>query len=190
MAISISYCSRAKLFVLTSLLLLTPISSASELALGSPAPGFSLADQQGQTRTLAEFRGKWMIIIFYTKDDTPDCPREICSFRDEIPHLQELGAEILGVNMDNSNRNKVFSEKHGLQFPLLSDPGGIVARRYHSLWGAGPFRIARRHTFVIDPEGKIAMTYFQVTPATHSLQVIHDLQALQQATFVQRGKES
>ena len=151
------------------------------MMVGSPAPDFSLVDQQGATRTLAGYRQRWLVLYFYPRDDTPGCTTEACQFRDDYLSVKQLGAEILGVSLDNRERHAAFAKKFSLPFPLLADTGGVVAKRYGAFWGLWPLRFARRHTFLIDPQGRIARIYRQVDPRTHSREIIADLKALQAA---------
>ncbi len=147
--------------------------------LGNPAPDFSLVDQNGETRTLANYRQRWVVLYFYPKDDTPGCTTEACKFRDDYAAVQRLGAEILGVSIDDRDSHATFSKKYSLPFPLLADTDGTVAKRYGALWGVWPLKFARRHTFLIDPQGRIARIYREVDPKTHSREVIADLKGLQ-----------
>lgn len=152
---------------------------AAELALDDPAPAFTLKDQAGQAHALADYRGHWLVLYFYPKDDTPGCTTEACSFRDDIPQLRALGVQILGVSVDDSESHARFAEKYHLPFPLLADTSGEVATAYDSLWSLGPLRFARRNTFIIDPQGRIAKIYRSVKPAGHSREIQHDIQELQ-----------
>ncbi len=149
------------------------------MTIGSPAPDFSLLDQNGSTRTLAGYRSRWVVLYFYPKDDTPGCTTEACRFRDDYAALQRLGAEILGVSVDHRDRHAAFAKKYSLPFPLLADTDGAVAKQYGALWGLWPLQFARRHTFLIDPQGNIARIYRNVNPETHSREVIADLKTLQ-----------
>lgn len=156
------------------------LAYAGELETGMMAPEFGLFDQLGKKQRLSEYRGRWVVLYFYPKNDTPGCTTEACNFRDDIFELRALGAEVLGVSLDSAESHARFAEKHGLPFPLLSDSRGDTARAYGALWSMGPVRFARRHTVIIDPDGRIAKVYRKVKPASHSAQVIADLKALQQ----------
>lgn len=159
-----------------ALLLGISCARAALPAPGAPAPEFSLADHSGKTRTLAEFRGKWVVLYFYPKDDTPGCTEEACNFRDDIFALDQLGAQVLGVSLDDSASHAQFAKKYSLPFPLLADPTGAVTRRYGAL--AEGSRYARRYTFLIDPAGKVAKVYTSVETSRHSAEVIGDLKRL------------
>lgn len=156
-------------------------SSAAEIKTGDAAPGFELIDQYRQPHRLADYRGKWLVLYFYPKDDTPGCTTEACQFRDDIYRIRELQAEVIGVSVDNTESHAKFAEKHGLPFPLLSDGDGTVAQSYGALFGLGPIKLAKRHTFIVNPEGRIAKIYREVNPADHSAEIIRDLETLQQS---------
>ena len=153
-------------------------AGAAGLKVGDPAPGFTLEDQDGSQRALEDYRGRWVVLYFYPRDDTPGCTTEACRFRDDVHRLRDLGVTVLGVSLDDTVSHQAFAEKYHLPFPLLSDPKGRVAKAYGSLFGLGPLRFARRHTFLIDPQGRIAKIYRDVDPKTHSEEVIADLKAL------------
>ena len=152
---------------------------ADELAVNSLAPKFTLIDQESKTHSLADYRGRWVILYFYPKDDTPGCTTEACNFRDDLPALRALNVQILGISLDDTKSHAQFAEKYKLPFPLLADTDGNVAHAYGSLWSIGPLRIAKRYTFVIDPEGRIAKIYRDVKPASHSRELQRDIKELQ-----------
>jgi len=157
------------------------VAVAAVPEVGQPAPDFSLPDQQGQPRRLSEWRGKWLVLYFYPKDDTPGCTTEACNFRDDWLQLQALGAEVVGISVDSSASHKVFAEKYRLPFPLLADAQGDVATRYGALSDWKLFKLARRHTFIVNPEGRIAKAYRSVDTARHSAEILNDLKQLRQA---------
>jgi peroxiredoxin Q/BCP len=159
-----------------ALLLGISCARAALPATGAPAPEFSLADHSGKTRTLAEFRGKWVVLYFYPKDDTPGCTEEACKFRDDIFALDQMGAQVVGVSLDDSASHAQFAKKYSLPFPLLADPSGAVTRSYGAL--AQGSRYAERYTFLIDPAGKVAKVYTSVATSRHSVEVIEDLKRL------------
>jgi len=154
---------------------------ADELAAGDAAPKFTLKDQESRTHTLADYRGHWVVLYFYPKDDTPGCTTEACNFRDDLPALRALNVQILGISLDDTRSHARFAEKYRLPFPLLADTEGDVARAYGALWSIGPLRLAKRYTFVINPEGRIAKIYHNVKPASHSRELQQDLKALQRS---------
>lgn len=173
--------TRTVLFAgIVALSLAYPLMARAEaLAPGMPAPEFELLDQYGERQSLAAHRGKWIVLYFYPKNDTPGCTKEACSFRDDIFALRALGVQVLGVSLDSPESHARFAEKHGLPFPLLADEDASVARAYDALFSLGFVKWAKRHTFIIDPQGKLAKIYRDVEPATHSDQVIADVKALQ-----------
>jgi peroxiredoxin Q/BCP len=148
---------------------------------GQPAPDFALPDQQGQLRRLADWRGKWLVLYFYPKDDTPGCTTEACNFRDDWLQLQAQGAEVVGISVDSSAAHAAFAQKYKLPFPLLADAKGEVAARYGALSDWLVIKLAKRYTFIISPEGRVAKVYRSVDTAKHSAQILADLQQLRQS---------
>ncbi|MHB1085453.1 MAG: peroxiredoxin [Thiobacillus sp.] len=148
---------------------------------GSAAPDFALQDQNGQMHRLGDYAGRWLVLYFYPKDDTPGCTQEACRFRDDIGVLDDLNAAVVGVSVDNTRSHAEFSRKFQLPFPLLSDPDGRTAAAYGSLLNLGLMRFARRHTFIIAPDGRIAARFDKVDPACHAQEVARTLTALQQS---------
>lgn len=145
---------------------------------GDEAPDFALADQQGNLRPLAEFRGKWLVLYFYPRDDTPGCVKQAAGFRDAMRDLEALGASVCGVSVDDSASHAAFAGKYNLPFALLADPNGEVATRYGSLRNLGVVKFAKRNTFLVDPQGKIARVYVGVNPALSTQAVTDDLKRL------------
>ena len=172
---------QSKYFIPVFIVLMGFFSSPAlaDLENGQDAPEFRLQDQYSNYHSLSGYTGKWIVLYFYPKDDTPGCTTEACNFRDDIFHIRSLGAEVLGISVDTVDSHAKFSEKHGLPFPLLSDVGGKVAGQYGALWSLGPVKIARRHSFIINPAGKIARIYRKVEPEIHSNEIISDLDILQ-----------
>jgi peroxiredoxin Q/BCP len=155
------------------------IAHAAALEAGQTAPAFALKDQSGKVHQLSDYAGKWLVVYFYPKDDTPGCTKEACHFRDDIAKLRELGVELLGISLDSAESHDRFAAKFKLPFPLLADDDGAVAKRYDAYWSFLFIHLARRHTFIIDPAGRIAKIYRKVDPDTHSAEVIADIKALQ-----------
>lgn len=153
----------------------------SQEAEGSAAPDFELPDQDGHARRLSDYAGRWLVLYFYPRDNTPICTREACGFRDGIAALNKLDAAVVGISVDDVGSHAEFARKHQLPFPLLADPAGKTARAYDSLLNLGFVRLARRHTFIISPDGLIAARFDKVDPARHTEQVAQTLRALQQA---------
>jgi peroxiredoxin Q/BCP len=143
---------------------------------GQPAPDFNLPDQNGKTHRLSDYRGKWLALYFYVKDDTPGCTEQACKFRDDIAELDDLGAEVVGVSVDDTASHAKFARKYNLPFPLLADSKGETAARYGSLRSDGS--LAKRNTFLIDPEGRIAKVYLSANTSRNSAEVIEDLKKL------------
>ena len=143
------------------------------------APNFSLVDQDGNTKTLKDFAGKWLVLYFYPKDDTPGCTVEACSLRDANDELIDLGAQVVGVSKDDEDSHRKFKAKHKLNFTLLSDPTGKTIEAFGA-WGPKMFgKIGiQRKTFIISPTGEIVKTYGRVTPLGHGEQVVSDLESL------------
>jgi len=154
-------------------------SSASDLEAGMQAPMFELFDQTETKHSLSDYLGKWVALYFYPKDDTPGCTKEACAFRDDIATLNNLDVQVFGVSVDTTVSHAEFANKYSLQFPLLADIDGKVASSYGSLTKIGPLKLAKRHTFIIDPEGKLAKIYRSVKPAAHSDEVIAEIKKLQ-----------
>ena len=169
---------------LLSVLALISVASAEVPALGSAAPGFSLPDQDGAMRRLDEWRGRWLVLYFYPKDDTPGCTTEACSFRDDISLLTGLGAQVVGISVDDTASHKAFAEKYHLPFPLLADSTAAVARQYGALSDWLVVKMAKRYSFIVDPAGRIAKVYLSVDPARHSREIAADLKSLQAKTAV------
>jgi peroxiredoxin Q/BCP len=151
---------------------------AAELKPGDNAPAFELLDQYSQSHKLSDYRGQWLVLYFYPKDDTPGCTTEACEFRDDVFTFKRMGVALLGVSTDDVKSHQEFADKYNLPFSLLSDARGEVARQYGSLTSLGPLKFAKRHTFVIDPGSRIAKVYRNVQAKTHSDQIIADLEAL------------
>ena len=146
--------------------------------IGDTAPDFSLPDQNGVVRNLRDFGGKWLVLYFYPKDDTPGCTRQACTFRDDLHQLTAMGAEVVGVSVDDSTSHAEFARKYHLPFPLLADTKGEVAERYGSIYNPGFFKLAKRNTFLVNPQGKVARVYLKADTSRNSKEVIADLKVL------------
>lgn len=149
------------------------------------APDFSLADQNGKTRSLDDYKGRWLVLYFYPHDKSLNCTKEACNFRDEYRIISQFGdAEIIGVNHASVEQHKNFADKHHLNFPILSDASHKVTSAYGA-WRSSPVKFydwpfgTRRNTYIINPDGEIVKTYLKVDPNKHAEQVIKDLQELQ-----------
>jgi len=150
-------------------------NAVAELQVGDAAPAFDLMDQYQKPQRLADYAGKWVVLYFYPKDDTPGCTTEACSFRDEIFKIRALGAEVLGISLDSAESHAEFAKKHGLPFPLLADTQAVTAEAYGTLTSMGPVKYAKRHTFIVGPDGKLAKIYRDVDPKVHSAEIIAEL---------------
>ena len=149
-------------------------------AVGAPTPAFHLQDQAGAWHDSAEYRGHWLVLYFYPKDDTPGCTTQACEFRDNIFAFRKLDATVVGISVDDVASHKAFAEEHSLPFTLLADPTKQTAESYgvlHSVLGL--MEIAARETFIIDPRGRVAKHYAGVDPKGHSQAVLADLKVLQ-----------
>ena len=144
-----------------------------------PAPNFSLKDAEGKTHTLADYKGKWLVLYFYPKDDTPGCTMQACSMRDARDYITALGAEVVGVSRDEAASHDKFKAKYNLNFTLLSDPDKVALEAYGA-WGKKQFgrEGVLRKTFIISPEGQVVKVYGRVTPLGHGEQVVAELKKL------------
>ena len=147
--------------------------------INSKAPEFNLADESGNTISLDHFKGKWLVIFFYPKNDTPGCTKEACNFRDDYNVINSLGANVIGISLDRATSHQKFKEKYQLPFMLLSDAQGAVAKKYGALFKFMFIKFSKRHSFIIDPQGLIRKEYRSINPSTHSIQIIEDLKSLQ-----------
>ena len=145
-----------------------------------PAPPFTLKDSTGAQHSLADYHGKWVVLYFYPKDDTPGCTTEACSLRDARDTLAEMGAEIIGISKDDPSSHEKFKEKYSLNFTLLTDANAKVITAYGA-WSKKMFgkEGILRKTFLINPEGQVVKVYGRVTPLGHGDGVVADLKALQ-----------
>ena len=175
------------LVVLVLIVLVPRLLSRSRAAApveGSNAPDFTLPSQEGASVTLKDYRGKWVVLYFYPKDQTPGCSREAHNFQVDQPKYAERNAVVLGVSVDSVDSHKKFCAKEGLNFKLLADTDHKVSDSYGSLTNLGLVKFAARHTFLIDPAGKVAKVYMSVNPLKHSEEVLAELEALQRSEVV------
>lgn len=154
-----------------------------ELKINDLAPDFSLPDQDGKNHKLSDYRGKWVLLYFYPKDNTPGCTTEACTLRDAFEEFERKNAVVLGMSADSPKSHKGFMEKHNLPFVLLSDESKQVLESY-GVWAKKKF-LGReylgilRNSYLINPEGKIVKIYEGVKPANHAEEVLVDLVRLQ-----------
>ena len=145
-----------------------------KLTIGDQAPEFTAQDQQGNSHSLSDYKGKWLALYFYPKDHTPGCIKEACAIRDNYDDLQAK-AKVIGVSADSVRSHASFVEKYNLPFTLLADPEKKVLDAY----GANGEVFAKRSTFIINPDGMIAKIYDKVSPDVHATEMISDLEQLQ-----------
>lgn len=153
------------------------------LKVGRKAPLFSLVNQDGDEEALKTYRGSWVLLYFYPKDDTPGCTQEACTIAEVYKDFSRLKVKVFGVSKDGVKSHKKFAEKYNLPFTLLSDPamemmdtyGALVMKKMYGKEVRGTNRIS----YLINPEGKIAKVYENVDPATHALELLKDIKKLQ-----------
>lgn len=168
-----------KLSLIFLLLCIASSSFAQNSLVGSLAPEFKLQDQNGQWHTLEKYKGKWLVVYFYPKDDTPGCTTEAKNFRDRFAQFQELDTHLIGVSLDDIESHKEFADIYKLPFPLLADVNQTMSKSYGVLGGFGPLKYAKRQTFIIDGNGNIVFHFEEVVPEEHANAVIEKLQQLQ-----------
>jgi thioredoxin-dependent peroxiredoxin len=139
------------------------------------APAFTLPSQDGSPVSLAQFRGKWVLLYFYPKDSTPGCTLEAHNFQRDLPRYERLNTVVLGVSLDSEDSHQTFCSKQGLTFKLLSDKEKEVTRKYGSLKNFLGIKTPARNTFLIDPQGTIAKVWLGVSPSGHSGEVLQEL---------------
>ncbi len=149
---------------------------------GSKAPAFSLQDQSGTTHTLAGQKGKWVLLYFYPKDDTPGCTTEACTIRDFWGDFEKIDARVFGISTDPVKSHAKFADKFKLPFPILADEEKKMVEAY-GVWGKKKFMGreylgTNRVSFLIGPDGKVAKVYETVKPAAHAVEVLADLKEL------------
>ena len=164
-----------------TLFALTPLLSfaGSAPSVGTMAPEFTLNSQEGAPVSLKEFRGKWVVLYFYPKDFTSGCTIEAHNFQRDLSQYEQKNVVILGVSVDSADSHKQFCAKEGLNFKLLADTDHKVSSEYDSVMNFGLVKVAARHTFIINPEGKIVKVYTEVKPNEHSAEVLAALAELQ-----------
>ena len=166
------------LFLALSILAFTTLQAGEQPAVGAPAPDFKLMDQDGEWHQKSDYDGKWLAVYFYPKDDTPGCTKEACNFRDNMYAFKAIGAEIVGVSVDDVASHDEFAKKYKLPFTLLADEDGEMSDAYGVLRDWKLVQIADRQSFIVAPDGTIAKHYPEVDPETHTQEVLADLEAL------------
>lgn len=153
------------------------------LEIGTQAPAINADTEGGGKLNLEDYKGKWVILYFYPKDNTPGCTKEACSFNDNLSALTEMGAEVIGVSPDSAKSHDKFVEKFNLKFHLVADPEKEICKAYDimgekKLFGKVYFGV-KRSTYIIDPDGVIQYVYKSVKVAGHTEQVMKRLTKLQ-----------
>jgi|SRR5581483_1661243 len=149
---------------------------------GKLAPDFSLPDQNGKSHKLSDYRGQWVLIYFYPKDDTPGCTKEACAIRGMFPDFKKLKVQVFGISTDSVKSHKKFEEKYDLPFTLLADEDKKVVEKY-GVWSKKKFMGREymgtfRTSFLVDPQGKIFKIYENVKPEVHAEEVLEDLRKM------------
>ena len=152
------------------------------ITVGKPAPAFQLLDQDGKKRKLAEFRGQWVVLYFYPKDDTPGCTVEACEFTEGVRGFAKLDGVVLGCSGDSPESHRKFIAKHGLKITLLSDPEHETMSAYGA-WGdkvlyGRKFQGVIRSTVIVDPKGNVAHHWKKVKSKGHAESVRARLEEL------------
>lgn len=149
------------------------------IEVGQQAPGFMLLDEKGQIHHLSDYQGKYVLLYFYPKDDTPGCTTEACNFRDDYSQYDDANVIILGVSPDSPQSHAKFKNKYNLPFTLLADEDHKVCELF-GVWGpkksfGKEYEGVHRTTYLINPDGRIQKVYEKVSPANHSVEVLDEL---------------
>lgn len=147
------------------------------IKINQTAPDFSLPDQNGVKHKLSNYKGKWILLYFYPKDDTPGCTTEACTLRDNFPAFKKLGIQVFGISIDNEKSHKKFADKYQLPFTLLADEEKYGVWQEKSMYGR-KYMGTVRNSYLISPDGKIAKIYEKVKPAVHAEEVLADIKEL------------
>ena len=142
---------------------------------GEQLPDVNFIAEDGTRVASGDLRGQKTVLYFYPKDDTPGCTKEACAFRDRMDDYQRAGIRVYGVSLDSRESHREFREKYRLNFPLLADDGGEAAKSLGVLSDRG---MANRVTFLLDPSGRIAKVYPDVSPETHADEILEDAKTL------------
>ncbi len=176
-----SYFKMKKSFYIIILACIIPLKPAlaNPLKIGQTAPDFTLFDQHNTPHTLSQYRGKWVVLYFYPKNNTHGCTTQACSFRDNMNRIIHKKAVVLGVSVDNKKSHVKFAEKYNIPFSLLSDTSKRVTKKYGALLNLLVIKVAKRQSFIIDPNGDIVKIYRKVNPKQHVKTILADLHTLQ-----------
>ena len=156
------------------------VNSDQKQWVGQPAPNFKLQDQNAKWHELSQYKGKWIVLYFYPKDNSPGCTQEANQFKSLYPQFIKSNAVVLGVSLDDVQSHQKFSEKLGLNFPILADNDHQLANQLGIIRNLGIMKIAKRETFLIDPQGIVTYHYSSVNTQTHAGQVLADRQKFSQ----------
>jgi peroxiredoxin Q/BCP len=151
-------------------------------AVGTPAPDFTLNSQENKPVSLHDFKGKWVVLYFYPKDFTSGCTVEAHNFQRDLALYEQKNAVIVGVSVQDEDSHQKFCTKEGLSFKLLADTKQEVSTEYDSVMNMGVVKLSARHTFLIDPQGKVEKVWLDVKPDKHSEEVLASLTELQGAS--------
>ena len=154
-------------------------NTAQKEWVGQSSPDFKLQDQNGKWHTLNQYKGKWIVLYFYPKDDTAGCTQEANQFKSLYPQFLKSNAVVLGVSLDDVASHQKFSQKLGLPFPILADEKGELAGKFGIVRNFGITKIAKRESFLINPQGAIMYHYSSGNTQTHADQVLKDLKMAQ-----------
>jgi thioredoxin-dependent peroxiredoxin len=150
-----------------------------KLKVGQKAPEIELPDQDGKIHKLSDYKGQWVLVYFYPKDDTPGCTKEACALRDNLPNFKKLKAVVLGISKDSAKSHRKFADKYKLPFTLLADENKEALKAYGA-WGKKKFMGREydgifRNSYLINPQGQLVKIYEGVKPADHAAEVITDI---------------
>lgn len=152
------------------------------MEINKTAPDFNLPDQDGNKHKLSDYKGQWVLVYFYPKDNTPGCTTEACALRDNFPAFKKLKIQVFGISADSEKSHKKFVDKYQLPFSLLADEDKKTAKKYgvwqeKSMFGV-KYMGMLRNSYLINPDGKIAKIYEKVKPSAHAEEVLKDIKQL------------
>src|ERR1700685_676476 len=157
-------------------------ADGQEPAGGTAAPDFTLYSQESKPVSLHDFKGKWVVLYFYPKDFTSGCTVEAHNFQRDLAQYEQKNAVIVGVSVQDEDSHQKFCTKEGLSFKLLADTKQEVSTQYDSVMNMGVAKLSARHTFLIDPQGKVEKVWLDAKPDKHSEEVLAALTELQGAS--------
>ncbi len=166
------------MFRIIFIFLISITSVSAQQWQGALAPNLAIPNQSGKLTEIQDFRGTWLVLYFYPKDETPGCTLEAKNFAKDHNKYSALGAKVVGVSLDSTQSHQDFINNHKLPFDLLADTEGAASKRYKVLLNLGITKIAKRQTFIVDPDGVIVKHYDDVEPETHSKQILADMPEL------------